>query len=191
MSDGLKRRSNEEWSVPQPYPPYAGSWCGRLVRRPNVSWIWCGKHLVRKSGSNLDTETANGDCSCLIEMQPLTPSSPCEQTLSRCMPDSLQKGRLRRRLAWPRDLAPNTVSTQFAKPRLLRQFRSLRRVVRGDHRIVSRQLPLRAVFVRRHSERRQVTPQRFKFKAVVKTHEIIRCDRLTNRYRCRRWFRRV
>src|ERR1700733_11055342 len=24
--------------------------------RPQMSWIWCGKHLVRKSGSNLDTE---------------------------------------------------------------------------------------------------------------------------------------
>jgi hypothetical protein len=103
----------------------------------------------------------------------------------------LQKGQLRRLLAWPPALALNTVSAQLAKPKPLRQFRSLRRVVRRDHRIVSRQLPLRAVFVRRHSERRQVPPQRFEFKAVVQTHEIIRCDRLTNRYRCRCWFRRV
>ena len=28
----------------------------------------------------LSTETANGDCSCLVEIHPLTPSSPCEQT---------------------------------------------------------------------------------------------------------------
>jgi hypothetical protein len=62
--------------------------------------------------------------------------------------------RLRRRVAWRPDLALNTISTQLAKPRLLRQFRSLRRVVRGDHRIASRQLPLCTVFVRRHSERR-------------------------------------
>jgi hypothetical protein len=85
----------------------------------------------------------------------------------------LQKGRLRRLLAWPPALA----------------LRSLRRVVRRDHRIVSRQLPLRAVFVRRHSERRQVPPQRFEFKAVAQTHEIIWCDSGELEVRARLWGR--
>ena len=53
------------------YPPYAGSWCGCPVRRPNVSWIWCGKHLVRKSGSNLDTE--NNFVELIDETLNLTP----------------------------------------------------------------------------------------------------------------------
>ncbi len=56
MSDGLKRRRQRMVSSPEPHLPHAGRGGGRLVRRPNVSWIWCGKHLVRKSGSNLDTE---------------------------------------------------------------------------------------------------------------------------------------
>jgi hypothetical protein len=36
-----------------------------------MSWIWCGKHLVRKSGSNLDTE--NNFVELIDETLNLTP----------------------------------------------------------------------------------------------------------------------
>src|SRR5580700_3447023 len=39
--------------------------------RPQMSWIWCGKHLVRKSGSNLDTE--NNFVELIDETLNLTP----------------------------------------------------------------------------------------------------------------------
>src|SRR4051794_16532017 len=40
-----------EWSHRlEPYPPYAGSWCGCHVRRPNVSLSWPGRAGSRREG---------------------------------------------------------------------------------------------------------------------------------------------
>src|ERR1019366_8092988 len=86
-------------------------------------------------------------------------------------------------------LRGTAVLAELTKPNFLRQLRPLRRVIGGHHRIVVRQLPLRAVLLRRHSEPPQMPPQRFEFAAVVQTDEIVRCDRLADRYRCRwRWW---
>ena len=77
-------------------------------------------------------------------------------------------------------LARRGVLALLTKPRALCHFRSPRRVVGRDHRIISRQAPLGAVLIRRHAERRQVPAQRLEFLAVVQTDEVIGRDRFTN-----------
>jgi hypothetical protein len=48
----------QEWSrPPEPYPPYAGSWCGCRERRPNVRLSWFGTART-ETGSNLDAVRA-------------------------------------------------------------------------------------------------------------------------------------
>jgi hypothetical protein len=43
-----------EWSrPPEPYPTYAGLWCGCGVRRPDVSLFWLGVTRT-ETGSDLD-----------------------------------------------------------------------------------------------------------------------------------------
>ena len=77
-------------------------------------------------------------------------------------------------------LARRGARALLTKPRALCHFRSRRCVVGRDHRIIGWQAPLRAVFVRRHAERRQVPAQRLEFFAVVQTEEVIGRDRFTN-----------
>src|ERR1019366_5178804 len=77
-------------------------------------------------------------------------------------------------------LARRGVLALLTKPRALCHFRSRRRVVGRDHRIIGRQAPLGPVLIRRHAERRQVPAQRLEFLAVVQTHKEIWRDRFTN-----------
>ena len=61
-------------------------------------------------------------------------------------------------------------------PDLFRHRRPLRRVIGGDHRIVSRQVPFLAILVRRHAQPGQVTPHRLESFAVFETDHKLRRD---------------
>jgi len=105
------------------------------------------------------------------------------------------RGRFGRRLARPPALALAAGSERgrrgrnglfLTEPESLRQRRSLRRVIRGDHRIVGRQIPLLAILLRRHAVHCEVPSQRFEFEAVLQAHQIVWRDGLADRH-SRRW----
>ena len=67
--------------------------------------------------------------------------------------------------------------------KLLCHFTPLRRISRSNHRVVTRQSPFLAVFIRRHPVGgAQMSLQKLEFSSVLQANEIIGLDRLLDRY---------
>jgi hypothetical protein len=75
------------------------------------------------------------------------------------------------------DLGRSAAPPLLAQPHLLGELRTCRGIIGRDHRVISRQVPLRAILIRRHPVLAQVALQRFELLSIFQTDKVFGCDR--------------